>query len=498
MWLFLLIISRLLTFNPNAAFLDSAEYVQLARSSWQVALRGGHPPIHPAYVALLKLIPLPAGLVSALVGIGTIIIFYKLIKELWDKKTAKKAALIFALLPGVWIVQENVMIESVSLWWLVLATYLAVKKRWFWTGVSLTLMLLTHNQMLLWIPLMFGFTKVRIRVIVLAVVAAAIVYALLGQDLLGLIYTKTGEIVPWWSGIRNAIVLWLRLHSSLVGLVAVVAILKIWRRKLWLILPYLFWAQFYSADFLIRRLIPITLVSSTAIALVIKQRWILVGLIAALAVSSMPVVWSYSWLNQDQVINKIQQLQAQIPADGLYIDSHFLRTISNFKGETYHLGESTNWLAPVQAIEVALSQGKRVFIDSQAMVDPYQFYVGNQLHPLSLGKFGKSEAKEVFRRFYIKDMIVTDVEKRIFAYELTDKSETGGQSVPGTAILAYSSQWQDRLLKQRLDYFDPLSWLWAIVTNKHEPYVWVYADAAGRYLLPLPENAGPIKTGLRL
>ena len=494
MWLFLLIISRLLTFNPNAAFLDSAEYVNLANSKWHIALSSGHRPIHPEYIALLKLVPMPAGLISALAGIGTIIVFYFLVKELWDKQTAKTAAIILALLPGVWIVQENVMVEAVSLWWLTLATYLAVKKRWFWTGISLILMLLTHNQMLLWIPLMFGFTKIRIKVIVLAVVAAAIVYALLGQDLLGLIYTKTSEIVPWWSGIRNAIVLWLRLHSNLVGLVGIVALLKMksWR---WLLIPYLFWAQFYSADFLIRRLIPVALVTSLAIAVAVKHRLALAGLIAVLAVTSMPVVWSYSWINKDQIINKMHQLQAQIPQDALYIDSHFLRTINSFGGETYHLGESSNQLTPLQAIEVALGQGKRVFIDYQAIVDPYQFYAGNQLHPLSLGKFGKSPAQEIFKRFYIKDTLVVDAQKRIFAYELSDESTDKGQQVPGSAILVYSNS---RLLKQRLDYYDPLTWLWVIVTGKREPQSWVYADAGGRYLLPLPENIGPIKTVLKL
>ena len=260
-WLVVLVASRLLTFNLNPAFLDSREYINLARSPWQVALRSGHQPIHPGYVVLLKLIPLPAGLISALAGMGTVIVFYFLIKELFpvhlggvDRRhprgVALTAALIFALLPGVWIVQENVIVESVSLWWLVLATYLAAKKRWFWTGVSLTLMLLTHNQMLLWIPLIFGFTKVKKEVVILSVAAAAAVYASLGQNLLGLVYTKTGEIVPLWSGIRNAVVLWLRLHSNLVGLVGIVALLKMksWR---WLLIPYLFWAQFYSGDFLI-------------------------------------------------------------------------------------------------------------------------------------------------------------------------------------------------------------------------------------------------------
>ena len=216
--------------------------------------------------------------------------------------------------------------------------------------------------------------------------------------------------------------------------------------------------------------------SSTVIALAIKQRWILIGLVAALAVSSIPVVWSYSWLNQDQVINKLHQLQAQIPQDAVYIDSHFLRTLNNFKGETYHLGESTNKLAPVQAIEVALSRGQRVFIDSQAIVDPYQFYVGNQLHPLSLGKFGKSPAQEIFKQFFIKDILVVDAQKRIFAYELSDDSTDRGQQVPGSAILVYSNS---RLLKQRLDYYDPLTWLWALLTNRREA-MWVYADADGK------------------
>ena len=56
-----------------------------------------------------------------------------------------------------------------------------------------------------------------------------------------------------------------------------------------------------------------------------------------------------------------------------------------------------------------------------------------------------------------------------------------GQNIPGEAVLVYGPS---RLIKQRLDYFDPLSWLWAVVTDKREPMVWVYADAGGKYVLP--------------
>ena len=75
-------------------------------------------------------------------------------------------------------------------------------------------------------------------------------------------------------------------------------------------------------------------------------------------------------------------------------------------------------------------------------------------------------------------MVVIDAEKRIFAYELSNEPVNKGQEIPGSAILIHS-----RLLKQRLDYYDPLTWIWAIITNRREA-MWVYADAEGKYVLP--------------
>ena len=199
----LLVASRLLTVNPHAAFLDSQEYVNLALSPWREALMSGHSPIHPGYVTVIKLGQMagiyPAG-ISAVAGIGTIIVFYLLVKKLFDTRVARKAAIILALLPGVWIVQSNVMVEAVSLWWLTLATYLAVKQKWLGAGISLIMMLLTHNQMLVWLPLALGFGLLKkdfpilqlIKVMAGSILVAALVYAVLGQNLWVLVYTKTG------------------------------------------------------------------------------------------------------------------------------------------------------------------------------------------------------------------------------------------------------------------------------------------------------------------
>ena len=73
-----------------------------------------------------------------------------------------------------------------------------------------------------------------------------------------------------------------------------------------------------------------------------------------------------------------------------------------------------------------------------------------------------------------------DCDWAIFAYELTDQPTKKGQEVPGNAVLVYS---KNRLLKQRLDYYDPLTWVWALATDKREPYLWVYADAGGNYVI---------------
>lgn len=217
-----------------------------------------------------------------------------------------------------------------------------------------------------------------------------------------------------------------------------------------------------------------------------------------------PLIFQSSLFNFNrQPIFSLWQLQRQLPSGGLYIHSHYIRPFIIYHGDRFPLNEpgyDENLL--IRKIEQTLQNKRPVFIDSSAIFDPYLYYVGPTLNIFSLSSFGSSTASRIFSRYHADLVIVTNADNRIYAYQLfTSKRQKkqdqinfinteviSGQILPGKSILIYSTKSFDRILKQRQDYYDPLTWLWFFASKKRELITWVYADRNGKSSLAIAED----------
>lgn len=99
-------------------FYDSPEYLKLSQEKNLVlALSKSHESIHPIYILLIQLSQRflnNAYIVSAIFGSLTVLVFYYLAKRLFGKKTAFLSLIPLTFFPHLWLIQTNIMHESVD------------------------------------------------------------------------------------------------------------------------------------------------------------------------------------------------------------------------------------------------------------------------------------------------------------------------------------------------------------------------------------------------
>jgi len=115
--IFLFLLSRFLFLANYPHFYDSPEYLKLAQvGNLFTALQKSHESIHPIYIYLIQTVHgfLPISFVSAFFGLLTFIGFYFLIKRLFNKRTAFLSLIPLVFFPHLWLIQTNIMHESVD------------------------------------------------------------------------------------------------------------------------------------------------------------------------------------------------------------------------------------------------------------------------------------------------------------------------------------------------------------------------------------------------
>ena len=124
-------------------------------------------------------------------------------------------------------------------------------------------------------------------------------------------------------------------------------------------------------------------------------------------------------------------------------------------------------------IDENLNSGKRVFMEKNAVTAPYRLFVGNNYHITSLGKVGDSGSKFIFKKYSVEPY-GNNLEVKLY------KGKISGQA--GESLINYDSGFWARLARNRIDYGDIGSWVWALITNHHDPAGWTYIDARGVWL----------------
>jgi hypothetical protein len=263
-------------------------------------------------------------------------------------------------------------------------------------------------------------------------------------------------------------------------------------------LPFLYSSQFWHVGQFGRTSLPALIPVSILVAAFLKKSKFIFFLLLYLIFAYAPIMFRYKSQNQPLLIMQAQQ--KILNQGGLFFDSHLARPFTSYRGEVIHVGFLGGEGQIRAKIKDYLDENKPIYLDSFALFDPYLSYDASTLHILGMGKFGVSEAKDIFKNNYLKLEAVADAKNRVFIYKIINRvsQETlpkdgnyviiSGEAKPGSPVYVYSKRWFERILPQRFDYFDPVSWLWVFISGRHEPLAWTYADKSGHYEVPIPKG----------
>lgn len=471
-----------LIFNPPL-FYDIPEYLEIvsSHSFWQV-FSLGHFPIHPLFLAILWLSIkiLPVNAIAMVFAGASLFIFYKIAKLIFVKGNFWIPILSYILLPGVWIISSNLMVESVALTFYLASLYFFILRKKIRFFLFLFLTIGVHLQSVVWLPAIFlfpfilgikfskkeffTFVKYALFSIFLSFVFYFLIYLFSGRVIEG--YTE--QISVYFSSgflrmVRNSWLSFIRDFGSLTPFI----LLFIFLRRVNSGKEKIIWLLFFTlvalvganwqGDFMGRRIIfagvPIVLL----IYKYLEKKSVFFILYLFPIVAANIILYS-----KGSPFNSFQ-----IPRDSVLIETHYLYPFTKHNGTILWMGKDD-----LSIIDGYLKSGKRVFLTEQAITAPYRLLVGNNYHITSLGKIGDSESRFLFRKYII--------EKRENVSELKLFEGKKISEEAGNPIFFYNDHdFWGRLARRRIDYGDFGSWLWIIAVNHKDPTGWTYKDVRG-------------------
>ena len=144
-------------------FYDAPKYLSIvsSHSFWEV-FSLGHFPIHPIFMGIFWLTNkfLPVNVTAMLFGVISVLLVNKISKLIFKKDGRFLPAIIFALFPGVWLINTNLMVESVAQTFFLFSIYLFLLKKPFGFLLSVFLLIGVHLESVFWIPAIFLFPAI--------------------------------------------------------------------------------------------------------------------------------------------------------------------------------------------------------------------------------------------------------------------------------------------------------------------------------------------------
>lgn len=497
-------VSRLVFINFGPVFFDSPAYLRrFADPLLLHALRDGHFPLHIGYILFgwplyslasnyLKHPEFAICLFQIFLWIFASYSFYNLVL-IWfkNKKTALLSLLYFSLTPLLWITQVTIMMDSLYVALFIIAWYLYMKgsetakytiRYYMLASIILLFSLLTHFAGFVFFPalifsvIFFGNQKnKRTRILFFTFLSGSVfIYIVCNIFLMGIrIYAEgiyglyhdkaqlTFGIHSILVFIRNAFIPVLRSNTVLLSLIAFLGFITQFRKNFklfvlgFLILaPMIFINQWWDSLLMGRHALlgtvgiamfgAIFVTTRPRIALV-SYLYLLIAVIPALFLLRSPIPYI-----------QIQNEYTKIPGNSLYIESHFARPQIQIKQHTEVVFlDEPGWNTPLLSdrVDEALDQGRRVFVSSQALSEPYGLYSGPYLHPISLSY--KKEFilfEELKGKYSFKEFSVMSKKDNLILYEINKRNSSEESIYPYVPRLIGSSR--------RIDYFDPIIQLW--------------------------------------
>jgi len=500
-------ISRLPFITGLPMFFDSQEYLnRIAMSNLLTSLLSGHTPFHAGYVffswifyrlgIFLKINPVSSvQFLTVLAGFGSLYVFYKLVTIIFTKKAAILATILAGLTPVFWISNVSVMNESLYIFFFTLslfyfALFLKKDKRKFlvYSCISFFGAYITHTIIMAWIPAYFGiyflvnkkikYSQIKISLIYFIlsflagylfilwlyyltkpVTAASSIFASFGT--LSGHFGFSFSLIFLARAIRSWFILMLRDSTTLLALLSFSSLIYFYCKKqkyifwgglLWLA-PSLFCNQLWDAVLFGRHgqmvIFPISLLASLFLNKFNKIFSVLTILIVLFSSATI------TYLRQPIPYLIQSRLTANLPENGLLLESHFARPYTIYSGEKLIINEPY-W--PGEKLEKiinnALLQNRPVFITTSALSDPYGLYTGPFLAPLSLNPKGRPELERIFKKYNFLKYKTVDEKRKLSIYQI--KTKTPGNSGYQDFFIPYFSSY-------RLDYFDPFTQIWFLL-----------------------------------
>ena len=439
-------LSRFLFLANYPHFYDSPEYYQLSQKGFFESITLSHQSVHPVYLFVSQLFqkisilitgqpsPFALSFISALFGLVGFISFLFLIKRLFNKKIAIAGGFALIFFPHLWIVQTNIMHEAVEqgLFLAGLLTFdiflqnyqqrktdqkIKVYVSVLATIVLWSLAILNFPGTIIWFPVIFGFTFLRLKLsiknlfppaitIVLSLIAGfAFLYLVLPSNIIDpnkriaeLVFSYgASNIFSDWNFInlirtaRNIFLISWHGYSPFTIILAALIIagiikIKAVNKKLLIILvisfliPFFITGKFWYGGLYGRYSSLIGYFFALVVGL-IKSKKIYWGYIALLITFFLSTFLAFQKtpfpIIQQEIINK-----AKIDKNNLLILSDYQRPQLNFTNALYIVND-LNKKEIVKTIENNLKENKRVYISKQALTFPYWQYDGQQIHIIS-------------------------------------------------------------------------------------------------------------------
>lgn len=490
----ILLIFGYLTTPNTVLFYDLPEYLKIVstHSFWQVFTLG-HFPIHPVFLGILWIAIkfIPANYLALLLGTISVFVFYKIAKVIFKKGSFWLSVLIFSLFPGVWLINTNLLVESLQLTLYLLTIYFLLRKAKKLFFVAVILLLGTHIESIVWIPTVFilpvifskelrfkrddfvQFIKISLISIFLAGLFYGIVYLFVREksgefNIQMNYYTSFGILRMirniWFSFIHN--------FGSLTPFIIGLLIIKNTKSKSewisWLIffIAISLLGSYWEAGLMMRRIVFAGVILSLAFYKYLGKKSVFL-ILFLLPITVMNSVLYYRNL-KNMPLAVMQQRIDKLPENQVLIQSHYYYPFTEYDGKMLWLE-----LDNLEQIDDYLKNGVRVFMVKESVTIPYLLVVGNNYHITSLSKVGDSESRVLFKKY--------DVSKFEDVYEIK-KHDGEISKLAGEPVIFYGKDFASRLSRRRINYGDIGIWVWALATGHKDPMGWVYKDASGAWV----------------
>lgn len=450
--LFVFFVSRFFFLANYPHFYDSPEYFRESLSNnFFISLSQSHESIHPLYLFLSQLFQriIPGqniwelSLIAAIFGLVSVIAFYLLVKRNFDEKVALFSLIPLIFLPHLWLIQTNVLHESLDIGFFLLSLlffdfFLERKKIYWWvlTVIFLSLAIFDFVGILLWLPVFIGLNILKSKkinwaslswsmaVIVLSfVLAMGGLYPISHLKILLFDYGGGGIFSNWrildiLRMLRNDIYILFYGYSIIAILALTVLNIFLIKKRNWPVLifflsfflPFLLTGKFWYGGLFGRYSVLIAYPLALLLG-IMPWRKIYWFLMVILFLSFLPTFMVYKKtpipIIQAGLIEKIN-----LKEDDILVLSDYQRPQLTYANVIYLGGDAEQQKMIEEKIVEKLVEDGRVFISQQAINFPYWQYDGQQIHIISKGDKNKAQLKE-----FLSDKKLTEL-ARDFKYPL--------------------------------------------------------------------------------